>query len=431
VAVKLEGNPLVCDCESKWLIDLVDLFAYDKQLEESSPLSKSQPQPPPPPPTQTFLSRKKASKNLARLLDYDSSSIKLVYRRNLNYEQQSTRDKTSNYEIKAERVNADLENVEFKDSVERQRHHGASWQRRWPLPVRKRAIEEISPHFSLDSDPNLSAPYQMPPRQKRIRFGVTKPAFPYLNGLAVVVSDLDLVTCRFIDTQSFDDTNNRRLASDNSNRSSVEFIEYDMMDSVDYSIAGGQNVNANTVRYRPPQPLMASEANEFVCEYADHCRPASECDCCVFLHCHCRSVCPAECKCYYDAARSQNIIDCSARGLADMPSTENPIESATDIRLSGNALTTVRPHTFFGFGSVRFLYMQDNRIGAVGREAFEDLRYTLKLLNLANNALEFIDLGEVANFVELEVVVLSRNPLKLIDQYASVLSRSSLPNLKV
>jgi hypothetical protein len=407
ISIKLEGNPLVCDCDSQWLMDLADLLAFNSQ--QNKPLadvaSSSQSTIIHNKQAQTFLSRKKASKNLALL---DSSSIKLVYRRNINYDSQSVNDKSSNYEIKAEEI-VDNENVEFVDQFRP-----------------KREIEEISPHFSLDNDPNLSAPYYMPPRQKRVRFGQSPPSYPSLIGVAVNIIDMDTLTCSFIDTQNFDWTKKQVNESVDATNS-----DYDLMESVDYSIISEtrQNVNANSVRY-VTRLIGEANATDFVCAYADHCKP-SECDCCVFQHCHCRSICPAECKCYYDAGKMQNIIDCSMRGLGEMPSTENPIESATDIRLNGNGLATVKPHTFFGFGSVKFLYLQENKIVSLGKEAFEDLKYTLKLLNLANNNLEFVDFGEFSNFSDLEVIVLSRNPLKHIDQYLSVLNPNSLPSFKV
>lgn len=166
-----------------------------------------------------------------------------------------------------------------------------------------------------------------------------------------------------------------------------------------------------------------------MCQYEDHCRVEQhDCDCCVFQHCHCRSICPSKCRCYFDSSLSQNIIDCSQSNLIDVPS-EQPIESATDMRLNSNNLKMLKAYAFFGYGSIKYLYLQDNQISALHRNALDDLKPTLRLVNLANNHLDYLHGDEFRGFSELEVIVLSNNPLKQIESIG-FLTTESLPKLK-
>lgn len=409
--VNLEGNPLVCDCKSQWLLDLVQTY----QREASSQTASSNKQ---------YLSRKKSSSKQQQ----QSNSIKLVYKRELKptWWPVDSSLNTDNYEVKADTATTLNDNTEFVN-MNKHNHH-LQPHRRF-----KRAKEEISPHFSLESDPNL------PPRQKRIKNKLSTATTSDTNAVDefIQIADLDQLSCLFIDVQGFDSEHlkqqlNESTSSEDLSNSSPD--EFDMSEAVDYVIVDEaseqpQNINAN-IRYLVEKKVIASQQSDYMCQYADHC-DAKECDCCAFMHCHCRSICPSECRCYYDARRSQNIIDCSAKSLVDMPSTENPIESATDIRLDRNDMKSVKTHIFFGYGQVKYLYLQENEIENVEREAFEDLKLTLRLINLANNKLNFLDVwAEFSNFNELEVLVLSGNPLKQISS-TNTLQLSILPKLKV
>jgi len=89
-----------------------------------------------------------------------------------------------------------------------------------------------------------------------------------------------------------------------------------------------------------------------------------------------------------------------------------------------------KAYSFFGYGSIKYLYLQDNQISALNRNAFDDLKTTLRLVNLANNRLDYLHGDEFKGFTELEVIVLSNNPLKQIETL-TFLATDSLPKLKV
>jgi hypothetical protein len=86
----------------------------------------------------------------------------------------------------------------------------------------------------------------------------------------------------------------------------------------------------------------------------------------------------------------QNIVDCGGSELNEVP--DSPIELATDMRLNNNNIKIVKSHSFFGFGQLRAVFLQKNSLSYIAPDAFDDLRHTLKLLNLGKVKLVFLDL---------------------------------------
>ena len=266
-------------------------------------------------------------------------------------------------------------------------------------------MEKISPHHTFD-DPNM-VDEQMQ-RKKR-------PDAAANASVVVRLADLDAITCRFVDVQNRPNRTSHaeRLLSAYSARRPLNNNDEDLE-----LASGRQNWFAGAIDANSGSGLvkrvMASVSGDYVCAYADHC-DARTCDCCAFTHCSCRSTCPSRCRCFIESTTSSNIIDCSSLELAEMDATATPIESATDVRLSRNRLHIVKPHTFFGYAQLKYLYLQANAIGYLTSEAFDDVRYTLRLLNLAHNQLSYLNGDEFNNLDELRVLVLANNPLKDID----------------
>ena len=295
----------------------------------------------------------------------------------------------------------------------------------------KRDLEEISDHFGFDSSSQDS--YML--RQKRIK-----------NKQNIIrIIDFNLLTCNFIDVQNFSPNNNlKSIFNDTIDQFGNENYDYsEIYDErtnldlfqLDYDLRK-QNFLVNNVKYRE-KLIINSNYEDYMCLYEDHCRP-SDCDCCGFRHCHCRSICPRQCRCYFDNKLNKNIIDCSSLNMIDVPN--QPIESATDIRLNSNSLKILKSHSFFGFGKLKFLYLQNNQISYITADAFEDLKYSLKLLNLANNRLMYLTGDEFIDLDELNVLILNKNPLKDIDNYKFLmlqnlrfifLAETNLPNNKL
>lgn len=164
-----------------------------------------------------------------------------------------------------------------------------------------------------------------------------------------------------------------------------------------------------------------------MCQYEDHCIE-SDCNCCVFRHCHCRAICPRQCRCYFDTNLQQNIIDCSSLDLIEIPNEKS--ESATDMRLNSNSLKFLKAHAFFGFAKLKFLYLQNNQISYISSESFDDLQSSLAILNLEGNQLSYLNGDEFDKLNQLTVLILNGNPLKDIEN-VHFIDSSNLPSLKL
>ena len=315
-SLKLFGNPLVCDCNSLWLLKEFTKLKQARLLE--------------PRPNYWLLNRKK-SKPDSKFND----SIKMVYRRSL---------------------------------------------------------EELSAHlYTFDTE---SSEYLQ--RQKRKRFNET---------IMIRIVDIDQLTCSFL-------------------TSSIK-------DLVDLDSAFFKQVKSNDFNYRihyREKLISKSKPSDFMCKYEDHCR-RDNCDCCDFFHCHCRSICPSKCTCYFDSDMNKNIIDCSSLNLLDIEN-EQPIELATDVRFNSNSLKVIKSHSFFGFTNVKYLYLQNNQISLLEDECFDDLKNSLKLVNLADNHINYLSGDEFKNFTQLEILILTKNPLKQIDRL-DLFSFRYVQNLKL
>lgn len=100
------------------------------------------------------------------------------------------------------------------------------------------------------------------------------------------------------------------------------------------------------------------------------------------------------------------------------------------MRLNANNLKLLKAYSFFGYGSIKYLYLQDNQIAALSRNSFDDLKATLRMVNLANNRIDYVHGDEFRGYSDLEVIVLSGNPIKNVET-VSFIGTLSLPKLKL
>lgn len=320
-SLELLGNPLVCDCESMWL------------LEEAEKMSQRM--------------KAKAMKLKRRQKAQNSDPIKLLY---------------------------------------------------------KRDSEQISSHYSLQDDPNFEAYME---RKKRLEEGDEDKAES-----SVQITDIHHLACNFIDVQSHTDNKNSNTSSTNLFSLSTELKK--------------QNFYVNQIQYVEKR-IASSKYDDYMCQYNDHC-DEYECDCCVFTHCHCRSICPHQCRCYFDQQLDQNVVDCSTLNLIEVPSDKS--ETATDMRLNANSLKFLKAHSFFGFARLKYLYLQDNQISYISPGSFEDLKDSLTMLNLASNELTYLNGDEFDGLTLLAVLILNSNPLRDIER-VDFISSANLPSIKL
>ena len=305
IEIKLQGNPIICDCNSLWLLDQANKF-------KSAQIA------------QNYLTT-------ASLLD------------------QSKMNKTP-------KVRKLSTNTQDDSQIKY---------------IFKRETEEISQHYNLNEG-NFGLFMLRHKRVKSRSNQTAKSDTPQYSTITSIV-DLDLLTCNYVDVFNFDEkvliNSIRNIDFDDSYASSLYNLQPDKHLN--------QNKTALTKAYKE-KLVINSVYQDYMCSYEDYCRP--ECDCCMFLHCHCRSVCPNNCKCYYDNKGMQNIVDCGGSDLNEVP--DSPIELATDMRLNNNNIKIVKSHSFFGFGQLRAVFLQKNSLSYIAPDAFDDLRHTLKLLNL-------------------------------------------------
>jgi hypothetical protein len=412
VTIFLQGNPLLCDCNSNWLLDMVRREQSNIDDGGGSRNSRSQLQlKSTTRPAVVRLNGK--SKNHSqhqqqqklqwqrkRHPEEDSSSIKLIYKREI--------EEISSHHILNDSSMGNLmyRQKRIKSTINNSSQHGRTQNGEQPI---EQDWSDAERQTTLRS-------YQW--------------SVSALDGAFLFrIGDLLALKCKY---HNFKFEPQRELLLNESDQAAHHLLyDYSSLNVSDdlsaIRISGSksssnisennkQNVYANSrLRSGMRELLIADSAPVYyVCPYEDHCN-LHECDCCSFRHCHCRSICPRACRCYYDTRMQKNIIDCSGRMLRQVPDDESAIEAATEMRLNDNKLATIKSHQFFGYGQLKYLYLESNELTDVDSEAFVDLRATLRLLNLADNSLTFLRIDAFNGLNELRILVLSNNPLRQID----------------
>lgn len=156
-------------------------------------------------------------------------------------------------------------------------------------------------------------------------------------------------------------------------------------------------------------PVLRMESNQFMCQYEAHCIP--QCFCCDFFACDCRMQCPEGCACYHDNLWSNNIIQCSLRGHADVPPLI-PMD-ATSVYLDGNNMTELVNPGFIGRRRIRTVYLNSSMIRKVTNFSLEGLT-EVRVLHLEDNQIEELAGNEFAGLTMLAELFLQNNYLTTI-----------------
>ena len=152
--------------------------------------------------------------------------------------------------------------------------------------------------------------------------------------------------------------------------------------------------------------LTSVPSNQFLCQYDSHC--FSLCMCCDFFGCDCRMQCPDGCSCFHDSTWSSNIIQCSARGHAEVPALI-PMD-ATSVFLDGNGLRNLSGQIFLGRSRMKNLYLNNSFVTDISNNTFLGLM-DLQLLDLSGNELERLVGQEFSDLVNLSELYLQGNKL--------------------
>ena len=158
-----------------------------------------------------------------------------------------------------------------------------------------------------------------------------------------------------------------------------------------------------------PLPLAKLPPALLLCRYTQHC--FSLCRCCTFLACDCRMRCPEHCACYHDQSWGLNMIQCSGRGLAEVP-REVPMDS-TVVFLDGNSLGLLAPEVFLGRNRVSVVHLNHSRITGLSNGSLAGLS-SLTQLFLHHNLMSELSGKEFVEVPGLQVLHLHHNLLSAV-----------------
>ncbi|XP_063282970.1 leucine-rich repeat and transmembrane domain-containing protein 1 [Pelobates fuscus] len=114
--------------------------------------------------------------------------------------------------------------------------------------------------------------------------------------------------------------------------------------------------------------------------------------------------CPESCLCQ----TSSKIVDCSSRGLLEIPSY---IPSQTQILyLQGNQIRIINHTAFTNLPGLKILDLSNNSISIVSPNAFHSLR-SLQILNFTNNIILYLENQVFVSLMDLKELDLSLNRL--------------------
>ncbi|KAM3964947.1 toll-like receptor 7 [Aphomia sociella] len=177
-------------------------------------------------------------------------------------------------------------------------------------------------------------------------------------------------------------------------------------------------------------PVSSLHVKDFLCKYDSYC--TDTCNCCDFINCDCKAVCPRNCSCYHDSSKTTSVIDCSVKQLKLVP--HNFPVVATHIYLDGNVFSNlnetvfdlmrnaiviylnssnilhIHNNTFNHLGALRILHLDNNKIKRLLGREFSKLSY-LKELYLQNNVIEYISNETFSSLGALEILRLDGNRL--------------------
>ena len=95
--------------------------------------------------------------------------------------------------------------------------------------------------------------------------------------------------------------------------------------------------------------------------------------------------CPGTCQCTYRPDNTVELVDCSSKGLKEIPSLPS---SASEIYLQNNTISDIRRASFRHLGTLRILDLSQNKLERVRNETFQGLS-RLVSLSLRVNLLHY------------------------------------------
>ena len=139
---------------------------------------------------------------------------------------------------------------------------------------------------------------------------------------------------------------------------------------------------------------------------------------------HGPNLCPEPCNCIFRSDNTISLVDCSSKGLIEIPSL--PLTSET-VYLQNNNINTISCHSFAHLQLLTELNLSRNKIRVVAGCSLAPLA-SLRYLNLSNCILEILQPGAFSNLSKLLTLDLSMNKISNIDGNI-FLNMSRLTNL--
>lgn len=156
-------------------------------------------------------------------------------------------------------------------------------------------------------------------------------------------------------------------------------------------------------------PVSTLDITDFLCKYDDYCPDG--CHCCDFNNCNCKILCPSNCSCYHDSAKSTSVIDCSVKQLKSIP--HNFPVDATHIYLDGNVYSELNASIFDSMSKAIVVYLNSSNIVTIHNDTFHRLE-DLRILHLDNNKLKQLRGLEFSNLWNLKELYLQSNLIEYI-----------------
>ncbi|XP_005101868.1 toll-like receptor Tollo [Aplysia californica] len=167
-------------------------------------------------------------------------------------------------------------------------------------------------------------------------------------------------------------------------------------------------------QFYSPSVLQRVPREEFLCNYTNYCEDS--CVCCDYDACYCKYTCPSACTCFLgdDYLQVHHVL-CNSASLTAVPPSLP--EGATNLRLDGNNIQTLRRHTFLALKHVTTLYLNHSQINTIQNHTFKGLK-SVRVLYLNDNFLSAVYSVTFKGLENLEELHLENNDIFFIDSQA-------------
>lgn len=132
----------------------------------------------------------------------------------------------------------------------------------------------------------------------------------------------------------------------------------------------------------------------------------------IDLLCDLEQDCPEQCDCKKRPADKTLIVNCSFSRLQIIPKLPSiPIHPISlehvELFIHDNNLTELHSLNYIGFNNITVIMASNNKIRSIGSKIIPD---SLKILDLKNNSLQFLDDVVIERFKRINKLYLSKNP---------------------